>query len=128
MSIISINEGSSSYHDLEILDINRNVVVPTSLRYKLTSYKYILQDWTIIDPTSTSLIISGDLNTLSVDAPGLERFLIVEAIDSSGNSITGELYYEINNLIGIYPKRKGVIYVTGVYCNSYIGAATVRTA
>jgi hypothetical protein len=97
----SVNEGSSSTHSLDIRGFDGSVITPILLRYKLTNSKgTILTDWTTIDNASTSLVISGTLNSILTSA-SIGRLLTIEATDSDSNKITSEFYYEITNLVGI---------------------------
>ena len=100
-SNIFINEGSTSYHSIAIVDQNGALVVPQSLRYRLKASSIdIIQDWTSIPTDSTEIVVTPEQNTIG--PAWKERFLTVEATYNNGQKITSEIGYTLVDLVG-YP-------------------------
>ena len=97
---ISVNEGTTSHHSLSVFDKDGAVVVPESLRYRVTAGDgSVLIDWTTVSATSTEIELGAAINTISKS--GNRRHLTVEATHNSGETITAEIEYALTNLMGV---------------------------
>jgi hypothetical protein len=97
----TINEGSTSYHNIAIHGYDGSIITPDLLRYKITDgFKVTITDWTVIDNDTDQISISPTINTIST-THGKLRYLTVEATHNTTDKITSEVCYEITNLIGI---------------------------
>lgn len=94
-----VNDGSTSYHSISILDHNDAVVVPESIRYRVVSGQGTQKiGWTSVNAETTEIEVSAAANTIGAD--GIERYLTVEVTHNGGRKIMGEAHYTLVNLQG----------------------------
>lgn len=100
MAKVTVNEGSTSYHPIGLVDKDGAVVAPEALRYKVTAGDgSVLVQWETIPANSTEIEVSAAVNTIS--AGGNRRTLTVEATHNGGDKITAETTYTLENLVGV---------------------------
>jgi hypothetical protein len=96
----TVNEGSTSYHALDIRSAAGAVVVPEVLRYRLTAGEGIdIVPWTPLSTAAVEVEISAESNIIGTI--GKKRYLTVEATHGGGDKITSELEYSIVDLKGM---------------------------
>lgn len=98
-----VKEGTTSYHTYEFLDSD-DVQVPSveSARYKLSSARGILIDWTDISGTAATgtIEIASTYNVMN-DVTDIYRYLTIEATHNGGDKISDEEIYTLVPLKGI---------------------------
>jgi hypothetical protein len=95
-----VNEGSTSYHPITIIDKDGVAATPESLRYRLTGNNgEEVIEWTTIETNSAEIEVDATSNTIGTT--GAKRYLTVEATHNGGDKITSELAYTLVNLKGI---------------------------
>lgn len=100
---LTVKEGSTSYHPLEMLDRDGVAVIPEALRYKVTGENGVeLVPWSSLSINAELVEISATVNTIGLTG-GKKRYLTMEATHSGGDKITDELEYGLVNLKGITP-------------------------
>lgn len=101
---IYINEGTTTYHALQLLDADGDPVTPEALRYRLTGDNGVeLIAWTALPAETTEIEIPGARNLITTTVPGRRRHLTVEATHDGGKIITEELDYYLRDLRGYSP-------------------------